>query len=72
MQGGIYQGSTVAFTFFPLALFGWGGVGAGAVVGFTGRVEGETRSQWVARGLRLPGALVLDLVDQDTTQEFPM
>ena len=39
---------------------------------FVGRVEGETRLQWVAWVLKLLGALVVELVDQDTTQEFPM
>ena len=36
---------------------------AGVVVGFSGRVEDEIRPQWVAQGLRLPGALVVELVD---------
>ena len=35
-QGGICRGSVVAFTLFPLALFGWGGVGVGVVAGFCG------------------------------------
>ena len=35
-QGEIFQGSAVAFAFFPLALFGWGGAGAGAMIGFCG------------------------------------
>ena len=39
---------------------------------FVGRVEDETRSQWVAQGLRLPSALVVEMVDKDTTREFPM
>ena len=39
-----------------LSHFGWGGAGAGVV-------EDETRSKWVAWGLRLPGALVVELVD---------
>ena len=36
VQGGIHRGSAVALAFLPVALFGWGGVGAGAVVGFCG------------------------------------
>ena len=58
--------------FFPLALFGWGGAGAGVVVVFCGPMEDEIRSQWVARGLILPRALVVELVGQDTTWEFLM
>ena len=40
VQGIICRGSAVAFAFFPLALFGWGGVGASAVVGFCGSSGG--------------------------------
>ena len=35
-QGEICLGSAVAFAFFPLALFEWGSVGVGVVVGFFG------------------------------------
>ena len=38
---------------------------------FAGWVEDETQPQWVAQGLRLPGELVVELVDQGTTKEFP-
>ena len=37
---------------------------------FASQVEDEIRPQWVARGLRLPRALVVELVDQDTTQKI--
>ena len=33
---------------------------------FVGRVEGETPLQWVAPELKKTGALVVELVDQDT------
>ena len=34
-QGGVSRDSmTIALVFFPLALFGWGGVGVGVMVGF--------------------------------------
>ena len=33
---------------------------------FAGQVEDEIRPQWVAQGLRIPGALVVELVGQDT------
>ena len=65
VQGGICQGSTVAFAFLHLALFEWGGVGA--VVGFCGTGGDEIRPQWVAWGLILPGALAVGPVDQGTT-----
>ena len=71
-QGGIYRGLAVAFTFFTLALFGWGSAGASAVVGFLGRVEDEIRSQSVAWGLRLSRALAVGWVDQGTTWESLM
>ena len=35
-QGGTCRGSAVALVFFPLALLGWGGAGAGAAVGLCG------------------------------------
>ena len=38
---------------------------------FANWVEGETRLRWVAPGLKQPGALLVELVDQDTTPEFP-
>ena len=63
VQGRICRGSTVALAFLPLALFGWGGAGASVVFGFAGRVEGETRPQWVAPELKQPMALVVELVD---------
>ena len=53
----------VPFAFLPLALFGCDGAGAGVVVGFAGRVEDETRLQWVAWGLRLLGELVVEPMD---------
>ena len=39
---------------------------------FAGRMDDESQPQWVARGLRLPRELVVEMVDQDTTREFPM
>ena len=33
-QGKTCHGSVMALAFFPLALFGWGSVGAGVAVGF--------------------------------------
>ena len=41
-QGGTCLGSVVVLVFFPLALLGWGGADAGAVVGLCDRVGGET------------------------------
>ena len=35
-------------------------------------VEGETQPRWVALGLKQPGALLVELVDLDTTTKFPM
>ena len=39
---------------------------------FADRVEGETRPRWVASGLKQPGALLVEPVDQDTPLECPM
>ena len=39
---------------------------------FVNRVEGENRPRWVALGLKQPGALLVEPVDQDTILEFPM
>ena len=51
-QGGICQGSMVACTFFPLALFGWGGVGVGVVVGFCGPGGGRDSTAMGYMGVR--------------------
>ena len=37
---------------------------------FADWVEGETRPRWVASGLKQPGALLVEPVDQDTTPKF--
>ena len=60
-----------SFHIFSLGPFGVRWCGVRWLV-FAGRVEDEIRPQWVAQRLRLPGALVVEPVDQSTTQEFPM